>query len=764
MSLSQTTFWSLLHSYGVRIPIIQRDYAQGREDAAVIRNKFVHSLHQALQDNDSSSPLDLDFVYGEVINPDDPTSRYLIPLDGQQRLTTLYLLHWYLAVAENRLDIARPLLRKFTYQTRSSSREFCRCLAECEPELLALSGSRLLSEQLYDAVWFQPAWQRDPTVRGMLTMLDSLAEKFGQEEGLFDRLTNSSAPLVSFQFLDLKKAGLTDDLYLKMNARGKALTDFENWKAEFDQFLIQHHPARQAEFALKVDGAWTDLFWQHRKGDPAQMDVAFKRFLDYITAMLSQLPGAAVPLPDEGADPFARYRLVYANPAHVKFLFESLDLLSQPTQNAAAFFDGLLSATQTDNRVVIFNSDTNLFARVIDAPKASTRVRVLLFTVLLYGVSKGSLDSNDSNLQDLVRVIRNQIERNRQLKKTDYKITLGEDDVPVYLADLVAFVSKENGAGLTPVYGLLASNTLPRTRNSSRYAHEVEKARLITQQPHLRSVIHKLEDLPVFRGNLKDLAVEENSARLSEMAVAAKDIWVSGVESEHIIRAWFTIGDYSLHTGSSALGYRYYLGSHDNWHPVLVARENRQITPFLLAYAEATGTTPTQRLQWLAAEWLAGKPDRDFRYYFVKYPSMAQNSTGQFTWQNDYQIRLLGSSSLRANHINPYVQAVVRMVNDESKCTEAESSTNEAIEWPLRCRQVPSTSRTQNLRLYCRNEGWLIKLPKGYALDTHLARKYGLDANRPCHITELPSRDRVQTAVAFIKDLYEYGLVKLTSS
>ena len=68
------------------IPLTQRDYAQGRDMPKVedIRRRFVGALKKALINND---PITLDFVYGEIDN-----NRTLIPLDGQQRLTTLFLL------------------------------------------------------------------------------------------------------------------------------------------------------------------------------------------------------------------------------------------------------------------------------------------------------------------------------------------------------------------------------------------------------------------------------------------------------------------------------------------------------------------------------------------------------------------------------------------------------------------------------------------------------------------------------------------------
>lgn len=766
MALTQTTFWSLLQDYGVRIPIIQRDYAQGRDDnaAAVIRNKFVHSLHQTLLANDATKPLDLDFVYGEVKYPEDAKLRYLTPLDGQQRLTTLYLLHWYVAVAEDRLAEAGPVLHKFTYQTRSSSREFCSCLTTCDTAAIDLSTGLPLSPQLRDAVWFQSAWQRDPTVRAMLTMLDALAEKFGPTTGLFDRLTNPDLPLISFQFLELDKVGLTDDLYLKMNARGKALTEFENWKAEFDQFLHRHHPQRQPEFAHKVDGVWTDLFWHHTQGSPALMDVAFKRYLDYITTTLHLWRNAKLPQPESeepSADPFARYRQVYADAANVAFLFTTLDLLSHPdTRETDAFFSGLFASSQQNDRVVLFDGETNLFARIISDSTPDIRVRVLLFAVLFYGVTENKLDSSDSNLHDLVRVLRNQMERVRQLKDTRFGLILREAEVPVYLLDIAALVpgpgAKKNGT----VYELLAGNSVPRLRSSTRYTHEVEKAQLIVATPALKPAVHQLEDLSVFRGALQNVFLEANQNRLEEMAAAAKGIWASGIKSELIIRAWLTIGDYSLHTGRSALGDKYFFGSPENWYTVLTTGDKDLLSPFLLAYADAPGTTPTERLQSIIEAWLAESPERDWRYYFIKYPQMTQDSTGQYAWNSGYHLRLLSSSSLRAFHINPYVRTVVRLVKDENKCAEYYSGTNDAYEWPLKCYRVPYAKTTKLVELHCQDDGWLIALPAGYALAEELATQYRLDSEHPAFLVETTPKDRIQIAVAFVKDLHKHGLVK----
>ena len=96
---------------------LQRDYAQGRPDpdASRIRHDFLGVLHRALTGGEA---VGLDFVYGDV------TGEVLTPLDGQQRLTTLFLLHWYLAARADRLDEQQGW-KQFSYDTRHSARRFC---------------------------------------------------------------------------------------------------------------------------------------------------------------------------------------------------------------------------------------------------------------------------------------------------------------------------------------------------------------------------------------------------------------------------------------------------------------------------------------------------------------------------------------------------------------------------------------------------------------------------------------------------------------
>ena len=60
-----TTFWNFLKENTIEIPIIQRDYAQGRLGKENLRKNFLKDLRSALNDKGT---LKLDFVYGSMEN------------------------------------------------------------------------------------------------------------------------------------------------------------------------------------------------------------------------------------------------------------------------------------------------------------------------------------------------------------------------------------------------------------------------------------------------------------------------------------------------------------------------------------------------------------------------------------------------------------------------------------------------------------------------------------------------------------------------
>ncbi|MDR0612059.1 MAG: DUF262 domain-containing protein [Dysgonamonadaceae bacterium] len=356
------SFRQLLESRKVEIPIIQRDYAQGRAKQEKVRNEFLDALKEAL----TGTPVELDFVYGSE------KENTLQPLDGQQRLTTLFLLHWFIANKEGKLGEAK-FLSEFTYETRTSSREFCKELVDKSIDyqnLLpinndAVTAENQLSETIKNAAWFVESWQKDPTISAMLIMLDAIQAKFKDTSDIWGKLTETAEDKrpITFLYIKLETFGLSDDLYIKMNARGKQLTNFENFKAD----LVGHikgwdkNEGHQNTIAHKLDTTWTDIFRKNNKD--SKIDEIYFAFLNryFLNALITTMKDEKCALLSaEKIEKNKSFRVLYGNKG-----YESFDACKDFGQ------DVLASLTKTlDSLKYISNTDiANCFPEWVEKDK-----------------------------------------------------------------------------------------------------------------------------------------------------------------------------------------------------------------------------------------------------------------------------------------------------------------------------------------------------------------------------------------------------------
>ena len=283
MNNDQKSFLQLINEVGqIRIPAIQRDYAQGRENDKVneIRKQFVHVLMQVVKGLKSGQ--ELDFIYGSQQSEEDPNNNSVEafePLDGQQRLTTLFLIHWMIGCEKLQTSDGHSVL---SYSTRPSSKDFCNELvkhkaAEYISEAKEKSASNKKgtikpSEIIKEKDWFSWSWKFDPTIQSMLVMIDAIYEEIidgiDMEEGK-RHLDN-----IVFDFQDLNELKASDELFVKMNARGKQLSDFDILKSILEEELqIQKQEKKdgtdifyatqqeESEWRSLMDGKWIDMFW-----------------------------------------------------------------------------------------------------------------------------------------------------------------------------------------------------------------------------------------------------------------------------------------------------------------------------------------------------------------------------------------------------------------------------------------------------------------------------------------------------------------------
>ena len=276
----------------VIIPRIQRAYAQGRKDekASAIREKLLKDIFSHLLSEDNADVMDLHFMYGSVKEEEKVKGQvnYVLELlDGQQRFTTLYLLHWYLLQKEGMFESEdykdlRHALASFSYETRTTATAFCNSLVKYGCNF----GNGNPSIAIKKARWYYRSYDKDATIAGMLTMLDAIDGHYKANE-CHNLLPKTDR--IQFYVLPLMEYHLSEELYMKMNARGLELTQFDNFKAEFCSAMkgkcdamvplegsLQGEKVTQEEnISIKLDAKWIDLFWNPAKPDS---DISYMRF------------------------------------------------------------------------------------------------------------------------------------------------------------------------------------------------------------------------------------------------------------------------------------------------------------------------------------------------------------------------------------------------------------------------------------------------------------------------------------------------------
>ena len=485
------------------IPIIQRDYAQGRSDerSKEIRKTFLGSLIAAVE-NYPQKNIELDFVYGKR----NKNKVYL--LDGQQRITTLYLLHWYLA---QRLQ--KPLLLKdvaLSYRVRQYADEFTQKISDKSTQIDFTSS--IPSQAICNCTWFFDAWKHDPTVKGMLNTLDTIHEllkdKKISEEHYWQPLEEEA---VTFYWLDLEEHQLTDELYLKMNARGKQLSNFENFKASLVKHITDNgwekNTPEEDSFSFKMDTIYTDLFWEYR----GKMNV-----IDYeVTNFFAGMAMIGYAIKENSVAQQKRIQELFNNPLSVrvedfeesdfKLFMSYLDFYS--AEKNISIETELWKYYNSDNKRGFFEEfikDEN--KGIGEFYKGATYPQRVFF----YALSELFIKVKDKAIREnFIRVVRNIVENATIDSAQTFvgAIKLMKE----LLEGFLEVLSKE----VQDIYSYLSKTDIQSNFASYQVTQEKQKAERIVANPEWKDVIWEAEEHSMFKGDIGFLLLEtENNLSL----------------------------------------------------------------------------------------------------------------------------------------------------------------------------------------------------------------------------------------------------------
>lgn len=477
------SYLALIKNFKIEIPIIQRDYAQGRKDNKIdeIRNSFIDDIFDALLVK--KEPIDFDFIYG-YIKKDINSNDVFIPLDGQQRITTLFLLYIFIANKEGKLEEIKSYLLNFTYKTRYTSRDFCIELVKNGIDFSDYDENEKVSNIILDSSWFFLSWKNDPTIKSMLVMLDTIQSKFSSNEEVFSLLINEEKPPFIFQYIELKDFGLTDDLYIKMNARGKILTDFENFKARLEQHIEKEHITLLPEFNRNIDNLWTDFFWEFRDGKNS-IDTQFYNFFKNIA-----LNSYASKYNSETKyyDYLENLNVLSSN-YNVNFgIYKKLDCFDADTISRII---KILNVIKANNReyVALLNpkilSDAGLF-KTLFSRSLTREERLYFYAYTMYISENDSIDG----LENWMRVIRNLIESTFYNRDDDFRKSI------ISIKKMLPFSSD--------ILNYVINNEITGFLNE-QVEEEVIKAKLILINEDWEREIKQIENQGYFKGQISFL-------------------------------------------------------------------------------------------------------------------------------------------------------------------------------------------------------------------------------------------------------------------
>lgn len=631
------------------IPKIQRDYAQGRNEADVlrVRKRFLAALKEAVVSQNTT----LDFVYGDI----DENGR-MTPLDGQQRLTTLFLLHVYAAKKEGIDSKECEFLNNFTYETRYSATEFCSFLVnKYKP-----SFEKVLSEEIVDQSWFPLDWQKDPTINSMLVMLDAIHECFADVPNIWNRLKEGA---ISFYFLLIKDMGLTDELYIKMNSRGKPLTQFEHLKAELERTFGEIDKCLSKSIMSKIDKEWTDLLWQYRSDDNI-IDDEFLRYFHFICDIICyQSGGTPQGKSDDEFDLLNEYFSKESKNADVniqKFV-SMFDCWCDLGNTSPSEFMGEFVSKEHEpgkirlNTVDIFEDCLRNYGDMLGNGNRKFPLNsiILLLATVTYLQNKDSI--TEEEFARRLRIVNNLV-RNSEDEISDSENRSNGNRMPAILQQVEKIIISGS-----------VDTTIDKALNVIQLKEEIEKIAWLESNQNKAEMLFELEDHELLQGQISIVGLDDTSLYPSFKSLFKCD-W------DLVDCALMSIGLYAQSENSK----RYQLGSGSQrnitaWRNLFHKSqsnikeghfdETKRILCELLA---KTNTFTNDFLNNIVKDFVAlceSQSTYPLQYYYVKYPHFRPCSYGKYYWAEGidkiYEVSvLLTKSQPSESSYQPFLKTI----------------------------------------------------------------------------------------------------------
>lgn len=253
----------------VVIPDLQRDYCWGNPNTNLV-GQFVESLMEM----DKSEPITMGLLYGYY---NEFTPEHLQLCDGQQRLTTLFLLLGVLNRKIGNNTLQKYLISDFEFHSDDNEPYLQYAIRESSLYFLSdltihyfLENKILSIEEIKRQPWYLSSYKLDPTVNSALSAIETIMSKLeGINKNELADLATFILTKLEFLFFDMGKRENGEETFVIINTTGEPLSAIQNLKPLIIEQNIVSNP--------NVATLWEDMetwFWQHRRKDAEQPHTA----------------------------------------------------------------------------------------------------------------------------------------------------------------------------------------------------------------------------------------------------------------------------------------------------------------------------------------------------------------------------------------------------------------------------------------------------------------------------------------------------------
>ena len=461
----------------ILIPDFQRAYAQGRntsQSREIIEN-FINDIRKVLRGD--IPVLSLDFVYGKKNNG------IFEPYDGQQRLTTLFLVYLYIL---RKADYEQNKTTNWkgynlSYRTSIEAGRFIDAITDNRNQIFFKQDGKCKLRHLESQLYIDYQMLSDDAVKNMLRTLSVIDEKLGDLEA---STVASSLDNITFSLYDNLPDENPEVFYLRTNTRGLPLTPFENFRSKYEAYLNGKNNEATTSLSVTRDRINRYFNWLYVHGEKTPDEKLMKLFISYFSSLYTLCD-----LKEDETEkskkfvPFQYFSNIFENQSEeetvmipllnlLDFLAEDEDKIKMLTNDDDCWYSGKIK------EAILNNKDNN----------KSDYLLVVTFFFRVF--NKNSFDGE--KYKAYIRVVTNLINNN---------VSINKDNRELWKA-----ISKSDFSEESLLQILNNSNN-----NNPTIAEEAKKLRLIQADSTWRSLIENAESTAFADGFIDYLFDSDNS-------------------------------------------------------------------------------------------------------------------------------------------------------------------------------------------------------------------------------------------------------------